>query len=232
VAQAASAACTITGTPGNDTLVGTPGHDVICGLGGNDVLRGLQGDDVLIGGPGDDQLFGGSGRDELRGEGGFDFLRGDDGADTMYGGPGGDTFQATVGSTAGVIGDGADLMVGGPGPDTVSYSNRTTSVRVTLDGAANDGASGEGDRAGVLVNGVSDVESATGGTGGDVLIGDDQANFLVSRGGADHITGNGGSDTIDTFDQAGDDVVSAGTGMDYCAIDAGDTRSSCETVSA
>ena len=101
---------------------------------------------------------------------------------------------------------------------------------MTLDGAANDGAPGEGDRAGVLVHGVSDVENITTGTGDDVVIGDDQANFLVSRGGADHVTGNGGADTIDTLDHAGDDVVSAGTGADYCAIDAGDARTSCETV--
>jgi hypothetical protein len=63
-----------------------------------------------------------------------------------------------------------------------------------------------------------------------VLTGDGQANFLVSRGGADRITGLAGPDTIDTLDNAGDDEIAAGSGTDYCAIDAGDTRSSCETV--
>ena len=49
-----AAACTITGTSGNDTLEGTPENDIICGLAGNDVLRGLGGDDVLRGGTGTD----------------------------------------------------------------------------------------------------------------------------------------------------------------------------------
>jgi Ca2+-binding RTX toxin-like protein len=229
-AAAAGPACTITGTSGNDTLFGTPGRDVLCGLDGNDVLRGLQGDDLLIGGPGDDQMFGGSGRDELRGDDGFDLLRGDDGADRSYGGAGGDTFRATQGSAVGVVGDGPDLMVGGSGGDTVDYSLRTTGVRVTLDGAANDGAPGEGDRAGVRVDGVSDIEHITSGTGNDVLIGNEQGNFLVSRGGVDQITGNGGGDTIDVMDHTGDDTVRAGAGADVCVVDAGDDRTSCETV--
>jgi hypothetical protein len=157
-------------------------------------------------------------------------LRGDDGADRAYGGPGADYFRATQGSAAGVIGDGPDFYSGGPGPDNAEYHLRTTAVQVSLDGAANDGAPGEGDRMGVLVNGVSDVESIDSGTGNDVLIGDGQANFLVSRGGTDRISGFAGADTIDTLDNAGGDVIEAGGGTDHCAIDAGDTRSSCETV--
>ncbi len=222
--------CTITGTPGEDILEGTPGNDVICGLGAHDVLYGRQGNDVLLGGNGDDHLYGGSGRDELRGGDGDDLLRGEDGADRAYGGPGADYFRATQGSAAGVVGDGPDFYSGGPGPDIAEYYLRTTGVRVSLDGAANDGAPGEGDQIGVLVNGVSDVESINSGTGNDVLTGDGQANFLVSRGGTDRLSGFAGPDTFDTLDNAGGDVVEAGSGTDYCAIDAGDTRSSCETV--
>ena len=60
-----------------------------------------------------------------------------------------------------------------------------------------------------------------------MLIGDSQANFLVSRGGADRVTALGGPDTIDTLDNG--TTRPAGPGTD-CAIDAGDVRSSCETV--
>src|SRR5947208_2059678 len=49
---AATASCTIVGTPGDDILQGTPGNDVICGLGGNDSIAGYGGADVLKGGPG------------------------------------------------------------------------------------------------------------------------------------------------------------------------------------
>jgi hypothetical protein len=51
---AATVACTITGTDGNDVLKGTVAPDVICGGAGNDVLIGGPGDDMLVGGPGED----------------------------------------------------------------------------------------------------------------------------------------------------------------------------------
>jgi len=47
---AATVACTITGTDGNDVLKGTVAPDVICGGAGNDVLIGRPGDDMLVGG--------------------------------------------------------------------------------------------------------------------------------------------------------------------------------------
>ncbi len=71
----APAACTITGTPGNDVLVGTPGDDVICGLGGDDRLSGGGGNDTLrrrrpattcsTAAPGADVLRGGGGLDTV-----------------------------------------------------------------------------------------------------------------------------------------------------------------------
>ena len=231
VAGATYPACTITGTDGDDVLEGTPGRDVICGLAGHDVIRGLQGNDLLFGGDGDDHMFGGSGRDELHGENGFDMIRGDDGADIGYGGPDGDYFRATKGSRAGVVGDGPDVMIGGPGPDSAEYQLRTTGVSVTLDGMANDGAPGEGDSVGRLVYGVSDIEHITTGSGSDVIVGDDQGNFLISRGGADQVRGLGGGDTIDTQDRAGDDWIRAGSGPDRCVVDRGDDRTSCDAVS-
>jgi hypothetical protein len=93
-------ACTIDGTPGNDTLVGTARRDVICGKGGNDVIRGgggndtLRGDagaDTILAGGGDDTLDGGAGADRLLGEAGRDLLLGRDGRrDTLDGGAGRD----------------------------------------------------------------------------------------------------------------------------------------------
>ncbi len=123
-------------------------------------------------------------------------------------------------------------MSGGSDSDTVSYSRRLTSVGVTLDGVANDGAPGENDQAGVpqAPSGASDVENVDGGDGSDVLIGSSGPNFLVSRGGPDTITGLGGADTIDVLDRVGDDHVDAGGGQDYCAADVADSLTTCEQI--
>jgi len=132
--------------------------------------------------------------------------------------------------------DGADVMVGGDGSDTASYFRRLTPLRVTLDGAANDGAVGENDQAGVPQGplGRPDVENVNGGMGNDVLIGTSGPNFLVSRIGADTIHGLGGADTIDVRDRdrdsAWNDVVDAGDGPDYCAANRTDDLTSCEEI--
>jgi Ca2+-binding RTX toxin-like protein len=86
-------ACTISGTPGDDTLTGTDHNDVICGLGGDDVLAG------------------GRGRDRIEGGGGNDRLSGADAWDLLFGGRGDDRIAG---------GDGPDLLVGGRGDDAVN----------------------------------------------------------------------------------------------------------------
>ena len=76
---------------------------------------------------------------------------------------------------------------------------------LSLDGVANDGASGEGDNV--------DTENLTGGTGVDELVGDAGANHIVAR-------------------DAAADVVSCGGGTDTALTDARDmTNANCETVS-
>jgi Ca2+-binding RTX toxin-like protein len=105
-------------------------------------------------------------------------------------------------------------------------------VIVTLDGAANDGAVGEGDNAGP----GNDVETLEGGFANDLLVGNGGANRLDGMGGADAILGLAGADLIiggggadmltggagpDTF-EADDDLVDAvfgGAGFDEAAID-------------
>lgn len=224
-------ACTIVGTPGDDVLTGTAGPDVICAGDGNDLVYGLGGDDVLIGGFGDDTLIGGTGRDTLIGDAGFDFLEGDGGADTMYGGPGDDTFHATRTSAAGDVADGTDVMIGGDGSDTADYSRRTTTVTVTLDGVANDGAAGEKDSVGVFqwqTTTSPDVENVNGGSAGDVITGSSANNVLVGYKGIDRIRGLGGNDTIDVLDHAAGDSADGGDGQDLCVSDAGDELTSCE----
>ena len=129
--------------------------------------------DNLTGGSGPDVLTGGVSANVLNGLGGDDLLRGGTGV-----GP-----------------DGADTFFAGPsaGDDTVTYSNRTDDLDLDLDGAADDGATGE----------LDDISSAfdnlIGGDGDDDLNGDGKANTLDGRGGDDDLvsgttTGPDGAD--------------------------------------
>ncbi len=242
----------LSGGRGNDTLNAGSVGTILSGGEGNDTLNGGPGDDELSGGPGDDVENGGPGDDRFGGFGFFDFGSGDPGNDQLNGGAGNDRFeQSTVFSqgppptfTETTSNDGADNIVGGPDFDTVSYDEFTftstmvdftpVNVNVSLDDAANDGSSGEGD------NVHSDVEDINGGAGDDTLTGDAAANAIVGGDGNDTITGGGGSDNLvgghgnDTM-QARDltfDRVDCGAGTDSATVDNIDALAGCETVSS
>jgi Ca2+-binding RTX toxin-like protein len=196
----------VKGGAGNDTLTGNDAANRLMGGAGNDTLRGLGGNDVLLGEDGNDKLYGGPG------------------ADIEDGGPGNDTFYQ--GSTP----DGADLLIGGTGYDIVNYASRTTSLTVTLDGFANDGATNESDNVG------TDIEEVIGGSAADRLTASEFGTTLRGGSGSDTLTGLGGRDKLyggngnDYLDGGpNDDYVNGGSGTDTCALSAGvDTRVSCE----
>jgi Ca2+-binding RTX toxin-like protein len=134
-------------------------------------------------------------------------LDGGDGNDSLTGGAGDDVL---------VGGAGADTLSGGSGIDTVDYSSATANLSVTLDGADNDGATGEGD----LVN--SNIETIIGGAGDDQITATDNVyRTLTGNGGNDVLTaGNwpttlNGGDGNDTLTGGGsDDVLRGGAGTD------------------
>ena len=128
---------------------------------------------------GDGWLFGGGGNDTLSGSAG---------ADLSDGGTGNDTFHWSWG---------ADTMLGGDGIDTVVY-NSPFGVKVDLSNSANNSGPAAGH---VLI----DIENVTGGSAGDILIGDDKANVLRGEGGDDTLSGGWGSDTL--VGGAGSDTV-------------------------
>ena len=148
----------IHGGPGNDQLRGGPKSDHIHGGGGVDRLFGEGGSDELDGGLGNDTLDGGTGSDtvtyesrtgrvrvdlsfKIGGLRGGEIATGErDGilanVENAIGGEGddevigGEAYNTLSGGPAG-----ADIICGGLGVDTVDYSDRTTAVRVSLDGA-------------------------------------------------------------------------------------------------
>ncbi|KAA1421286.1 hypothetical protein F0U44_02955 [Nocardioides humilatus] len=172
---------TIVGTEASDTLTGTSGDDVIAGLGGNDVISGDDGNDTICGGEGSDEI-----RAQL-------------GADKAFGQNGDDAFIAPA------VADAADLMVGGAGIDLASYAARSAPVSLTLNGAADDGATGEHDR-------IQTVENLTGGEDDDFVSGNSLANELLGKGGADKLRDFPGVDQV--FGGAGDDTFVAPSNPD------------------
>ena len=152
-------------------------------------ILGGKGNDVLRGGNGNDSIAGGAGNDSIFGNGGDDIVNG--GASTLS------------------SNDGSDFLDGGTGSsDDVAYSQRTDNLSVTLDGLANDGASGEHDDV------APDIENIFGGMGNDLLAGSAVRNVLAGGAGNDTLQGNGGSDFfiggLDTdivIGTSGDDVL-------------------------
>lgn len=179
---------------GSVTINGDDGADVISGAG--DAATGAAYPSALL-------LFGGAGNDTLRGGAGDD---------TYNGGPGDDTFIA--GSAA----DGGDTMIGGPGRDTADYGARTTSLALSKDATADDGAPNEHDDLGddvEVIRGGQAADTITGGAGDDTLYGGAGDDTLAGGDGDDALYGEAGDDTFDEGAAPnGADTIDGGAGTD------------------
>jgi Ca2+-binding RTX toxin-like protein len=144
----------VIGGAGNDSLTGNDAVNILIGGPGDDTLDGAGGADQVFGGVGNDMLLGGSGSDTLAGEDGNDNLQGGTEADGLNGGDGNDLLDG---------GPGNDILTGGPGDDAAIYASRSKDVDVTMDGADNDGESGERDQIRLT------VESTKTGAGNDSI---------------------------------------------------------------
>ena len=134
-------------------------------------------------------LLGGPGADRLIAEG-----RGP-GAVALDGEDGDDRFEL------GVRAGSADTVTGGDGNDLVTYAGRIgAGVSLTLDGAPDDGALGEGDLLG------SGIETLVGSAGDDTLLGDAADNTLNGGAGSDLLVGGGGTDTFAGGGSEGDTI--------------------------
>src|SRR5687768_17211515 len=132
----------IRGGDGNDDIDGADQADSFDGGAGDDRMQGASGDDVMNGGPGADLFL----TNHL-----------ETGNDVKNGGDGNDRIIATRDP-------GNDVYTGGAGVDLLDFSDASNGVRVSLDGVANDGPSGQTDNAG------TDIENIQGGRGHDFLV--------------------------------------------------------------
>jgi Ca2+-binding RTX toxin-like protein len=119
-------------------------------------------------------------------------IMGDAGANTLTGTSGADNIQGMAGRDLIIGGLGKDTINGGMGIDIALYSEKTTSVVVTLNG----GVATRVFVGGVAEDSIRSIENVTSGSGADRLTGDYLANVLKSGLGADTLSGRGGADDL------------------------------------
>jgi Ca2+-binding RTX toxin-like protein len=228
----------VLGSPHADKISGDGTLNFLMGFGGNDVLDGRGGFDIadfiapttasLATGQAQSQgmekllnfegLAGSNGTDHLTGDGKQNFLEGYQGDDVLAGGGGPDVLFGDQGNDRLNGGAGDDKLFGGPNndvlnggagsADTVSYINSAAAVHADL---ATKSATGDG------ADTLSGVESLSGSTFSDTLVGDSKPNELFGNEGDDTLSAGGGADFVGGGD--GSDTVQAGAGSDYCLDD-------------
>ncbi|KAM4017490.1 LOW QUALITY PROTEIN: uncharacterized protein ACNLHF_007129 [Anomaloglossus baeobatrachus] len=155
-------------------ITGNSLSNTIVGGKDTDVLYGLEGDDVLQGSSGKDYLYGGAGDDKIHGGEGNDLILCGEGDDVIY------------------PSQGADAVYGGTGSDTLLFFGdlrNKTGVFVNLDLGYGAGSDAEGD----LYFGM---ENVVGTSYDDILIGNDESNYIRGAGGNDLIQPLGGDDFL------------------------------------
>lgn len=232
--------------PWNNTGEAVDAYTSIEGLGGS------RFDDILIGDNADNNLRGGLGADYLDGGNGFDFVEYRNAAvgltvslansSANTGEAVGDTFVSIEGVSGSLLNDvlignsgdnwliglaGADQLDGGLGNnDFAAYSNATAAVIASL---ANPGAN-TGDAAGDTY--VS-IESLSGTSFDDILIGDSGNNTFRGRLGADQIDGGAGFDVAEYLNSTTGLTVTLDTSLSISNTGeaVGDTFNSIEGLS-
>lgn len=194
------------GGDGNDTLTATFASTLQGGA-GRDTLIGSDRDDILEGGDDSDRLEGADGNDQLRGGGGRDVLL-----------PGRDTDS---------------VIEGGDGIDAVSYESVSSAggMSMSLNGAADDGATNEKDNIGADVENVigsPSPDQVTGNDGINVIETDASNDFVDPGRGNDFVSTGGGDDTISSRDGFVD-AIDCGDGNDKVTSDEFDNVANCET---
>jgi uncharacterized delta-60 repeat protein len=206
-------------------------------LGGDDrILNATQITSTLNGGDGSDTITSGGGPSTINGDAGDDSLEGGDGPDFINGGDGNDTMTGGAGDDTFLGGPGNDLFDdGGDGRDTIDYSDRTHPIQALVQGFDSDKILSDE----VTIGNETDII----GDDFEVLIGtrfDDSLEPVVPEihegNGNDFfqetpdrfctVYGEGGNDTFDGIEEAGESAVFGGPGNDLFVewnfVDGGD----------
>jgi Ca2+-binding RTX toxin-like protein len=210
------------GGPLDDTLLGTEGEDSIFGDAGNDTIDGRAGLlDFLSGDAGDDELIGGTSGAFSYDVAYYRFASGgvqvDLAAGTASGGDGNDTLNGIEGAWGSDFDDvlrgdaGKNPFAGGEGNDLIDGRGEFDVVifwaspdGITVDLGA-ETAEGEGSDELLDIEGVSGSPYAD-----DMLVGDEEDNYLDGYDGNDTMIGLGGDDWLSGG--AGNDHMDGGSG--------------------
>jgi len=224
------------GLDGNDSLTGGPGDDFLSPGDGNDTVDGGDGTDrvsytdaplgVTINlalTPDSQGYITASGShaqgDRLRNienlsgsNRGDDHLTGNVDSNILFGLGGDDSLFGSGGNDILVGGDGADLLEGNIGFDQILYSSSTQGVTINLEGVPDSqgyitasGGDAAGDR-------IRNVESITGSSHKDWIVGDNANNQLIGGAGDDRLDGAKGQDIL--FGGDGKDTLLGSEGND------------------
>lgn len=160
-------------------------------------IMGTEGDDMLMGTSASEEIMGLGGDDHIHALGGRDVLEGGDGDDWLMGGRGN------------------DVLDGGAGSDTADYSDvrDALTLDLTLRGRQPAGSAGS-DR-------LIGIENLVGGSGDDVLTGNNAANHLHGGAGDDTLSGVAGADVL--MGGGGRDLLIGGGGRDRFVFEVGDS---------
>ena len=190
------------------TLVDYPDDEAFYGVHGSQKesnhINGNKLDNNLLGGPKLDVIVGGDGDDILKGLAGDDVLDGGGGNDILFGGSDDDWLLGGQDNDIIVPGYGVDMINGGSGYDTVMYMGdhwQNTGVVVNLALTLGLFSDAEDD---ILEN----VESVYASEYNDILIGNDESNYLKSFAGDDILVS-----------LSGNDILQGGSGFDYYVFD-------------
>ena len=103
----------------------------------------------------------------------------------------------------------------GNGIDTIDLSGWSSASTLNLTAGSYSSVNGMTKNLAIAYD--VDIENATGGSGNDIITGNDLANVLIGNGGNDTINGAGGNDTINGG--AGVDILNGGAGDDTIYFD-------------
>lgn len=160
----------------------------------------------VVGGSGNDSLTGNGSGNSITGGGGHDTLNGAGGNDSLIGGSGDDVYVFNTALTSE-----SDTVTELPnsGTDTLNFVALSSAVTINLGTLS---VQPVHNNRTLKLNSVAVIENVTGGSAGDVLIGNSLANVLVGNNGGDQLSGGDGRDIL--IGGAGVDRINGGAEED------------------
>ncbi|MBD2360610.1 DUF4347 domain-containing protein [Anabaena minutissima FACHB-250] len=187
------------GLGGGDEISGNDGNDILIGGTAGDIMSGNNGEDILLGDNARIELAGSTGRllvqvaampaptaidfitttDVAESTGGADIMSGNAGNDILLGGVnngGTDTMYGDAATPVNAV-DGDDILLGDNGKLDFTLDSDTNRLTLDLISSTRDGLGGTDN-----ITGNAGADIAIGGTGGDIIYGD---NATASGGNTD-----------------------------------------------